>query len=414
MIKEEDEDGTDILQDDQVNGEKCEKDSGVGRTDESTKNDESSEQDGGEDAPPSENPSKISQDNGEKSHGKDDSSTRERKGSGSSRSKEDRAFSPIRSGDHIPGNSRGNSTPVEKESGRNNKERLSENGSSKRHNASSSKNCLSPTRNGGSPPRKDKERTKDRKKTRDSHRDNYGDESCGERDRDRDRDRSRHSDQKRSNKLGNVSRTIRASYIRAVNKDSTQHLNWIESNCFGGKPDYQDHRSKRRSNLNDNQSVNGSQTNIEWKVRMSKDGSQIFVRKRPATAARQARNKLLRDRAQKITEERKGMTTDDDTHTVYQGRYWPREDRRRHLERVREARRKKMQKLQQLRECESPHTCSGSESGKGRRDIIVEMSHRRMNKNKQPHFDDFTTVREYLTQRNPDGSPVGPIHVTTV
>lgn len=78
---------------------------------------------------------------------------------------------------------------------------------------------------------------------------------------------------------------------------------------------------------------------------------------------------------------------------------------------MREARRKKIQKLQQLKECESPHTGSGSESGKGRRDIIVEMSHRKMNKKQ---FDDFTTVREYLTQRNPDGSPVGPIHVTTV
>lgn len=414
VIKEEDEDGTDVLNGDHANADKCEKDSGVGRTDESTKNDESSEQDVVEEAPPPQNSCKSSQENGEKRHAKDDS--RERKGSScSSRSKEDRAFSPIRSGEHNSGNSRDNSAPVEKDSNRNNKDRSS---SERRHNSggSSSKSCLSPTRNGGSPPRKDKERSKDRKKTRDSHKDNY-DEFRGERDRerDRDRDRSRHSDHKRNNKLGNVSRTIRASYIRAVNKDSTQHINWIgESDPFGGKPDYQDHRNKKKSNLNDNQSINGSHQNIEWKVRMSKDGSQIFVRKRPVTAARQARNKLLRERAQKITDERKGMTTDDDTHTVYQGRYWPREERRRHLERVREARRKKIQKLQQLKESESPQTGSGSESGKGRRDIIVEMSHRRMNKNKQQHFDDFTTVREYLTQRNPDGSPVGPIHVTTV
>lgn len=412
VIKEEDEDATDVMNGEQRNGDKCEKDSGVGRTDESTKNDESSEQDLGEEAPPPQNSCKMAKENGDKRQAKDDSSARERKGSScSSRSKEDKAFSPIRSGDQNTGNSRDNSTPVDKDSSRNNKER-SDNSNSRRHNGSSSKN-------GGSPPRKDKERSKDRKKTRDSHRDNYGDESHGERDRerdrDRDRDRSRHSDQKRNNKLGNVSRTIRASYIRAVNKDSSQHINWIgESDCFGGKPDYQDHRSKKKSNLTENQPLNGSQQNIEWKVRMSKDGSQIFVRKRPVTPARQARNKLLRERAQKITDERKGMTTDDDTHTIYQGRYWPREDRRRHLERVREARRKKMQKLQQVKECESPHTGSGSESGKGRRDIIVEMSHRRMNKNKQQHFDDFTTVQEYLTQRNPDGSPVGPIHVTTV
>lgn len=412
VIKEEDEDGNDTLNSDKTNGDKCEKDSGVGRTDESTKNDESSGPDLAEEPPPPQNPWKLSQENnGDKRSAKDDSSTRERKSSSSSRGKEDRAFSPIRSGENTPGKSRDSTSPVEKDSSRNSKERSPENSRSRRRNGStgsSSKSCLSPTRNGGSPPRKekDKERSKDRKKTRDSHKDNYGDESRGE------RDRSRHSDQKRNSKLGNVSRTIRASYIRAVHRDSSQHINMIgESDCFGGQGDYHDHRSKKKSNLNDNPAMNGSEQNMEWKVRMSKDGSQIFVRKRPATAARQARNKLLRDRAQKITDERKGMTTDDDTQTIYQGRYWPKEDRRRHLERVREARRKKIQKLQQIKESESPHTGSGSESGKGRRDIIVEMSNRRMNRKQ---LDDFTTVREYLTQRNHGGTPVGPIHVTTV
>ena len=402
VIKEEDEDGNDTLNSEKTNGDKCEKDSGVGRTDESTKNDESSGPDVADEARPSQNSRKNSQENGDKRCGKDDSTTRERKGS--TRGMEDRAFSPIRSGENNSGKSRDSSTPGEKDSS---KERSPENGRTRRHSSGSpTKGSLSPTHNGGSPPRKDrdKERSKERKKNRDSHKDSH--ESRGE------RDRSRHSDQKRNSKLGNVSRTIRASYIRAMNKDSTQHINLIgDPDCFGGKGDHYDHRSKQKSNLSDNQSLNGSQQNIEWKVRMSKDGSQIFVRKRPATAARQARNKLLRDRAQKITDERKGMTTDDDTQTVYQGRYWPREDRRRHLERVREARRKKIQKLQQLKESESPHTGSGSESGKGRRDIIVEMSHRKMNRK---HFDDFTTVREYLTQRNHDGSPVGPINVTTV
>lgn len=406
VIKEEDEDGNDTLNSEKTNGDKCEKDSGVGRTDESTKNDESSEPDAAEEARPTQNSRKNSQENSDRRLVKDDANTRERKSSSSTPGKEDQAFSPIRSGENSSGKSRDNSSPGEKDSNRNHKERSPENSRSRRHSNGSPTKSLSPTHNGGSPPRKDrdKERSKERKKNRDSHKDNH--ESRGE------RDRSRHSDQKRNSKLGNVSRTIRASYIRAVNKDSTQHINLIgESDCFGGRGDYPDHRSKQKSNLTDNQSLNGSQQNIEWKVRMSKDGSQIFVRKRPATAARQARNKLLRDRAQKITDERKGMTTDDDTQTVYQGRYWPREDRRRHLERVREARRKKIQKLQQLKESESPHTGSGSESGKGRRDIIVEMSHRKMNRKQ---FDDFTTVREYLTQRNPDGSPVGPIHVTTV
>lgn len=402
VIKEEDEDVNETLNSEKANGEKCEKDSGVGRTDESTKNDESSEPELGEEALQPADSRRNSQESSDKCSIKDDSDMRERQGSNASREKEDRAFSP---GDNNCGKSRGHSGI---DSSRSNKERSPENSRSRRHsNGSPNKKSRSPTRNGGSPPKKekDKEKSKERRRNRDSHKDNHHDESRGE------RERSRHSEPKRNSKLGNVSRTIRASYIRAVSKDSTQHINFIGESDVFGRSDYPDHRSKKKSNLIENQPLNGSQQNIEWKVRMSKDGSQIFVRKRPATPARQARNKLLRERAQKITDERKGITTDDDAQTIYQGRYWPREDRRRHLERVREARRKKIQKLQQLKECESPHTGSGSESGKGRRDIIVEMSHRKMNRKQ---FDDFTTVREYLTQRNPDGSPVGPIHVTTV
>lgn len=43
VIKEEDEDGNDMLNSEKMNGDKCEKDSGVGRIDESMKNDESFE-----------------------------------------------------------------------------------------------------------------------------------------------------------------------------------------------------------------------------------------------------------------------------------------------------------------------------------------------------------------------------------
>ena len=338
---------------------------------------------------------------------KENEDSREHKISSSSRNKEDRAFSPIRSTDNNTAKSREQTAAVERDSSRKSKDKDSSKDRSNSHRnngGSPTKSCLSPTRNGGSPPRKEREKNKgERKKGRESHKDNNADDCKSE------RERNRHTDQKRNGKLGSVSRTIRASYIKAMNKDSMQHINLLgEQDYFNSKSDQ---RSKKKSSSSD-QSLNGSQQNIEWKVRMSKDGSQIFVRKRTSTPARQARNKLLRDRAQKITDERKGMTTDDDTHTIYQGRYWPREERRRHLERLREARRKKIQKLQQLqKEAESPHTGSGSESGKGRRDIIVELSQKRMNKKQ---LDDFTTVQEYLTQRNPDGSPIGPIHVTTV
>lgn len=48
VIKEEDEDVNEMFNSEKVNGEKCEKDSGVGRIDESIKNDESFELEFGE------------------------------------------------------------------------------------------------------------------------------------------------------------------------------------------------------------------------------------------------------------------------------------------------------------------------------------------------------------------------------
>ncbi|XP_055353735.1 PDZ domain-containing RING finger protein 4-like [Paramacrobiotus metropolitanus] len=52
-----------------------------------------------------------------------------------------------------------------------------------------------------------------------------------------------------------------------------------------------------------------------------------------SASRRPVRNKLLHERAQRINKERCGVTTDDDAKSELKlGRYWPKDDRRRHLE----------------------------------------------------------------------------------
>ena len=383
VIHEEDEDAATVSS--EKTTDKCEKDSGVGRTDESTKT-ESSEQDAGEEtAVPQEEDyrkridaleqqindlNKVSVDAQQESRNKENASR-------SSKSKSSDSSSNSRS---------------------------SHNGSSKKSQNSTSKN------KNDSPPRKEKDRSDRKKNHRDSSKEHYEN-----RDDRESRQKQKYSDNhRRSRKLAHVDRNIRASYMRAVTTESMQQI------AVFGSPDHSPTKSSSRKkdkkssrdNINEQAGNNGEQ-NMEWKVKITRDGSQIYIRKRPTTNHRQARNKLLRERAQQLSEERKGLTTEDETVSVYQGRYWPRDMRRRQLQKVREARRKKSEKLSQ-RLSDSPHTNSGSESGKGRKDSIVELSHRRMRKTRDHHFDDFVTVQEILTQRNPTGLSCGPIHVTTV
>lgn len=76
-----------------------------------------------------------------------------------------------------------------------------------------------------------------------------------------------------------------------------------------------------------------SEQRMEWKVKRRQDGTRYIVR-------RPVRNQMLRDRAQKISDERNEMTTeDDDTKSeVKLGRYWPKEERKKHMEKSRERR----------------------------------------------------------------------------
>lgn len=72
---------------------------------------------------------------------------------------------------------------------------------------------------------------------------------------------------------------------------------------------------------------------MEWKVKRRQDGSRYIVR-------RPVRHRLLRNRAMRINEERvEELTTEDDTISeVKIGRYWTKEERKKHMEKSRERR----------------------------------------------------------------------------
>ncbi|KTG07279.1 hypothetical protein cypCar_00040799, partial [Cyprinus carpio] len=138
-----------------------------------------------------------------------------------------------------------------------------------------------------------------------------------------------------------------------------------------------------------------------------------YITKRPV------RDRLLRERALKIKEERSGgMTTDDDAMSeMKMGRYWSKEQRKQHLLRAKEQRRRRefMQRsrLESLRE-------NPLSSGEGRSEpSIIELSHRKMMKKRNKKIlDNWMTIQELMThgEKAPEGSAVHNafLSVTTV
>ncbi|XP_034939235.1 E3 ubiquitin-protein ligase PDZRN3 isoform X2 [Chelonus insularis] len=81
----------------------------------------------------------------------------------------------------------------------------------------------------------------------------------------------------------------------------------------------------------------------EWKVKRRPDGTRYIAR-------RTVRNRLLGNRTLEISEERAGQTTEDDTVSeIKLGRYWSKDERKRHIEhaRQRKLRHQSMQHHQQ-------------------------------------------------------------------
>lgn len=148
---------------------------------------------------------------------------------------------------------------------------------------------------------------------------------------------------------------------------------------------------------------------LEWKVKVRSDGSR-YITKRPV------RDRLLRERALRIREERSGATTDDDAASELKlGRYWSREERKQHVVRAKEQRRRRALLLQSRLDClqEPP-------AGEERKEpSILELSHKKMMKRRNRKIlDNWMTIQELLTHgaKSPDGTRVANcfLSVTTV
>uniref|UniRef100_A0A673I0W4 PDZ domain-containing RING finger protein 4-like n=1 Tax=Sinocyclocheilus rhinocerous TaxID=307959 RepID=A0A673I0W4_9TELE len=154
-----------------------------------------------------------------------------------------------------------------------------------------------------------------------------------------------------------------------------------------------------------------SEPKMEWKVKVRSDGTRY-----QCWAVVSCR---CWERALKIKEERSGgMTTDDDAMSeMKMGRYWSKEQRKQHLLRAKEQRRRRefMQRsrLESLRE-------NPLSSGEGRSEpSIIELSHRKMMKKRNKKIlDNWMTIQELMThgEKAPEGSAVHNafLSVTTV
>lgn len=150
---------------------------------------------------------------------------------------------------------------------------------------------------------------------------------------------------------------------------------------------------------------------MEWKVKIRSDGTR-YITKRPV------RDRILKERALKIKEERSGMTTDDDTMSeMKMGRYWSKEERKQHLVRAKEQRKRREFMMRSRLECLKESPQSGSE---GKKEInIIELSHKKMMKKRNKKIlDNWMTIQELMTHgaKSPDGTRVHNafLSVTTV
>ena len=158
--------------------------------------------------------------------------------------------------------------------------------------------------------------------------------------------------------------------------------------------------------------VVGVDVQMEWVVKRRADGSRYITR-------RPVRNRFLKERARKLAEERCGVTTDDDAVSELKvGRYWSREERKRHLEKARDHRR---QKAALLRHCAETAAVrgGGGDDQPPREPNAVELGHRKNVRHRgRKVLDDFTTVQELLahgSRESAAGKTYNPLlSVTTV
>ena len=130
---------------------------------------------------------------------------------------------------------------------------------------------------------------------------------------------------------------------------------------------------------------------MEWVVKRRADGSRYITR-------RPVRNRILKERARKVAEERCGLTTDDDAVSEMKvGRYWSKEERKQHLEKAREHRRQKELLLRQLMENTKDATKEARKEAN-----VTDVNRKHVRHKGKKAIDDFTSVQELLVHGSRD------------
>uniref|UniRef100_A0A915I3D3 Uncharacterized protein n=1 Tax=Romanomermis culicivorax TaxID=13658 RepID=A0A915I3D3_ROMCU len=132
------------------------------------------------------------------------------------------------------------------------------------------------------------------------------------------------------------------------------------------------------------QNFAAQQNRVEWKLKKRADGSRYISR-------RVIRNKLLKTRAEQINSMRTGISSaDDDAYSELKtGRYWTREERKRHFERSKERKRRQ----EELFRRKMLALAQSSEQ------TVLRLYQKNQHK-RQGHelLDNFTTIQEYLSR----------------
>lgn len=160
------------------------------------------------------------------------------------------------------------------------------------------------------------------------------------------------------------------------------------------------------------QEKNAVETKMEWKVKRRPDGTRYIAR-------RPVRNRILKNREIKICEERAGLTTEDDTISELKiGRYWTKEERKKHLEKSRE--RKQRQEIltasRHIDEINEDHNIKSSSRKTANNLDNTAKKHRttksRTHKDKDGH--DIVQEVHGTKSSQPNGKLMGLLSVTTV
>ena len=131
--------------------------------------------------------------------------------------------------------------------------------------------------------------------------------------------------------IDNLERTMLAQQEKLLNQVN-QKPQFIAPPPPQHPPPSTNHHEQSTSFMTDHRE--NTESNWEWKIKVRPDGTRYIAR-------RPVRNLLLRQRERQIAEERSGFTTDDDAVSeIKTGKFWTKDERRKHVELSKERRKR--------------------------------------------------------------------------